>query len=246
MKIYKALAQATTELSSACNALHFTGVAGAVAHVYNPLAYAGDAHDSYLKRFGNTKKRVVFLGMNPGPYGMMQVGVPFGEISFVRDWMKISAGVTPPNHQHPKRPIQGFECTRSEVSGKRFWGWVEQRWQTPENFFAECFVLNYCPLVFLEASGKNLTPDKLTAGERQALEAICDKHLRQAVSALEPEWIIGIGGFAKKRIDTALPDTKATVAQILHPSPQSPAANRGWAQAVDLTLAQLGVFSATE
>jgi single-strand selective monofunctional uracil DNA glycosylase len=246
MKIYKALAKATSELAEACNTLHFTGVAGAVAHVYNPLDYAKDAHDSYLQRFGNTKKRVIFLGMNPGPYGMMQVGVPFGEISFVRDWMKISEGVTPPIHQHVKRPIQGFECTRSEVSGKRFWGWVQQRWQSPEKFFAECFVLNYCPLIFLEKSGKNLTPDKLTAAERAALESICDAHLRKAVNALQPEWLIGIGAFAKKRIDVALPDTQAKVAQILHPSPQSPAANRGWAQAVDLSLLQLGVFSASE
>ena len=36
-------------------------------------------------------KRVVFLGMNPGPFGMAQVGVPFGEVAAVRDWLRIDA-----------------------------------------------------------------------------------------------------------------------------------------------------------
>jgi single-strand selective monofunctional uracil DNA glycosylase len=246
MDIYKKMAKATQKLAIDCNTLQFTGVANSVAHVYNPLDYAAKAHDTYLKRFGNSKKRVVFLGMNPGPYGMMQVGVPFGEVSVVRDWMGIIEGVKAPLLQHPKRLIQGFDCQRSEVSGKRFWGWVQQRWQTPEAFFADCFVLNYCPLVFLEASGKNLTPDKLTALERAALESVCDEHLRSAVAALNPEWCIGIGAFAKKRLENAFPNALSEgmkIAQILHPSPQSPQANRGWAQAVELTLGELRTFS---
>jgi single-strand selective monofunctional uracil DNA glycosylase len=249
MDIYKRMATATQKLAADCNTLQFTGVANSVAHVYNPLDYAAKAHDTYLKRFGSSKKRVVFLGMNPGPYGMMQVGVPFGEVSFVRDWMGITEGVRAPPKEHPKRPIQGFDCQRSEVSGKRFWGWVQQRWQSPEAFFSECFVLNYCPLVFLEASGKNLTPDKLTLKERTDLEAICDEHLRSAVETLDPEWCIGIGAFAKKRLESALsslPIGQAPmpkIAQILHPSPQSPQANRGWSQAVELTLAELRIFS---
>jgi single-strand selective monofunctional uracil DNA glycosylase len=244
MDTYKKLARATKKLSVSCDSLQFTGVDNMVAHVYNPLAYAHDAHDTYLKKYGSNKRRVIFLGMNPGPYGMMQVGVPFGEVNFVRDWLGITEGVTPPKSQHPKRPIEGFECKRSEVSGKRFWGWAQQRWQTADAFFADCFVLNYCPLIFLEESGKNITPDKLTALERQQLEAVCDEHLREAVAILEPDWCIGIGAFAKKRLEIALEPTPARkIAQILHPSPQSPQANKGWAQAVEITLADLGVFA---
>jgi single-strand selective monofunctional uracil DNA glycosylase len=212
--------------------------------VYNPLVYARSAHDTYLQKYGSTKRRVIFLGMNPGPYGMMQVGVPFGEVNFVRDWLNITGGVTPPKNQHSRRPIEGFDCKRSEVSGKRFWGWAQQRWQTADAFFADCFVLNYCPLIFLETSGKNITPDKLTASERTQLEAVCDNHLREAVAILEPEWCIGIGTFAKKRLEIALePSPTRKIAQILHPSPQSPQANKGWSQAVEITLADLGVFA---
>ncbi len=244
MDTYKKLAKATKKLSADCDSLQFTGVDNMVAHVYNPLDYAYTAHDKYLKKYGSKKRRVIFLGMNPGPYGMMQVGVPFGEVNFVRDWLGITEGVAPPKSQHPKRPIEGFDCKRSEVSGKRFWGWAQQRWQTADAFFDDCFVLNYCPLIFLEESGKNITPDKLTALERQQLEAVCDEHLREAVAILEPEWCIGIGAFAKKRLEIALePAPTRTIAQILHPSPQSPQANKGWSQAVEITLADLGVFA---
>ena len=188
--------------------------------------------------------------MNPGPFGMMQTGVPFGEVAAVRDWMGIHAPVEHPGQQHPKRPIEGFDCARSEVSGRRLWGWAALRFGTAEAFFGERFVLNYCPLVFLEAGGRNLTPDKLPAAERRALADACDRHLAAALAVLQPEWAIGIGGFAERclrtvlegdRIDAALA-RRMQIAQILHPSPASPAANRGWSDAVDRTLAGLGLL----
>ncbi|MEN9316697.1 MAG: hypothetical protein RIS35_3090 [Pseudomonadota bacterium] len=234
------LIAAARTLRAACERLRF---AAPVAHVYNPLDYAWLPYEAYLRRHGATRKRAVFLGMNPGPFGMMQTGVPFGEIGAVRDWMGIEAPVAMPARQHPKRPIDGFGCKRSEVSGRRLWGWAAARFGTAEAFFEECFVLNYCPLVFLEASGRNRTPDQMPASETMPLQAACDTHLREAIAALRPEWAIGIGGFAAKRLAQALGGSGPRVAQILHPSPASPAANRGWAEAVDRTLAELGVFA---
>src|SRR5262245_45932965 len=93
-----------------------------VAHVYNPLGYARKAHEEYLLRVGAAPKRVMFLGMNPGPFGMTQTGIPFGEVAAVRDWLGIRAVIDAPKIQHPQRPIQGFDCPRSEVSGRRLWG----------------------------------------------------------------------------------------------------------------------------
>jgi single-strand selective monofunctional uracil DNA glycosylase len=92
-----------------------------VTHVYNPLEYARAAHERYLERFGTPPKEVVLVGMNPGPFGMAQTGVPFGDVKMVRDWMGISLPVKGPANQHVKRPIQGFDCGRSEVSGSRLW-----------------------------------------------------------------------------------------------------------------------------
>ena len=93
-----------------------------VAYTYNPLEYAWAGHEAYVRRFGNGPKKVLYLGMNPGPFGMAQTGVPFGEVSAVRLWMGISACIGQPPAMHPKRPVQGFICPRSELSGRRLWG----------------------------------------------------------------------------------------------------------------------------
>lgn len=233
-----ALIRATDQLADEVDALRF---AEPVTHVYNPLRYAAVPHREYLRRYAGGRKRVVLLGMNPGPYGMAQTGVPFGEVNMVRDWLGICEQVDQPERLHPKRPIEGFACTRSEVSGARLWGAFAAQHGSAERFFAERFVANYCPLVFMEASGKNRTPDQLRADERAALYAACDRHLRELVRLLEPEWVIGIGKFTEQRAHEALTDLDVRIATILHPSPASPAANRGWAAQVERQLAALGL-----
>ncbi len=214
-----------------------------VTHVYNPLAYAWKAHEEYLRRFGNSRKRVVFLGMNPGPFGMAQTGVPFGEIAAVRDWLGIHCQIERPRSIHPRRPVLGFDCPRSEVSGRRLWKLFAQRFGTPKRFFAGHFVANYCPLAFLEASGRNQTPDKLPRAERDRLFAACDEHLRRILEILQPEWLVGIGGFAAERGRLICEGTKIRVGRILHPSPASPTANRGdWTRTATVELIELGVW----
>lgn len=211
------------------------------AAVYRPLEYAAAPFARYLERFGAGPKEVMFLGMNPGPFGMTQTGVPFGEVAAVRDWLKIDGPVGRPPNEHPKRPVQGFDCPKSEVSGRRVWAWAAARFGTPERFFARFFIWNYCPLVFLEASGKNRTPDQLPAAEQAPLFAACDQALATVVEVLQPRFVIGFGRFAEARARLALPNFPGTIGQVLHPSPASPAANRGWAEVVDRQLAALGV-----
>lgn len=233
-----ALINAARELSTAVDKLQF---APPVTHVYNPLDYAWAPHEEYLRRYGATCKKVVLLGMNPGPFGMVQCGVPFGEIEAVRDWMGIVAKVDRPARENPKRPIEGFACSRSEVSGRRLWGLFRERFGTAEAFFADHFVANYCPLAFFD-HGRNITPDKLPATEAGSLYAACNEHLRQLVTALQPEWVIGIGAFAEARAAEALAGVNIKIGRILHPSPASPAANRGWSEAATRQLATLGVW----
>lgn len=267
MTVADELVRIARSLARAVDRLHF---GAPVVHVYNPLDYAWPMHEAYLRRFGATRKRVVFVGMNPGPFGMMQTGVPFGEVAAVRDWMRLDAPLSRPARQHPKRPIEGMSCRRSEVSGQRVWGWAASRFGAPEAFFEHALVLNYCPLVFLAESGRNCTPDKLPAAELQPLQHACDLHLRRALEALEPQWVIGIGGYAARRVEVVLGGAKRArrvagtgtgtgaaggaaaagatrpcavrIGQILHPSPASPLANRGWAAQVDAQLEALGVL----
>jgi single-strand selective monofunctional uracil DNA glycosylase len=246
MDIATQLLDAARTLSRGLAKLDF---AAPITHVYDPHQYAWAPYEEYVRRFGGKRKRVVLLGMNPGPFGMMQTGVPFGEIAAVRDWMKIAARTKVPARMHPKRPIEGFDCTRSEVSGRRLWGWAAGRFPEADAFFDDWFVLNYCPLAFLEESGRNFTPDKLPAAQLRELYALCDRHLATTLAAMAPTWALGVGGFAEKRIRAVLegegvPSELARhikVGQILHPSPASPAANRGWEEAVNKQLVALGI-----
>jgi len=233
------LITAARALSAAVGRLKFRPP---VAHVYNPLDYAWSAHEQYLRKFGAGQKRVIFLGMNPGPFGMAQTGVPFGEVAAVRDWMGIYSLIAPPKHAHPKRPVEGFGCARSEVSGRRLWGLFAERFGAPEQFFAEHFVANFCPLAFMDEGGRNLTPDKFPGTESDKLFAACDEHLRQLVGILKPEWLIGVGDFAEKRARLALEGSGVQFGKILHPSPASPAANRGWAAAATKQLQALKIW----
>lgn len=238
--IAQSVLSAARNLSAAVDTLHF---ADPVSHVYNPLNYAWAGHCDYVESHADSKKKVVFMGMNPGPYGMAQTGVPFGEVAFVRDWVGVNTCIQKPVDEHPKRPIEGFDCRRSEVSGRRLWGLFSERFSSAEAFFKDHYVANYCPLVFMESSGRNRTPDKLPVAEVDALYSLCDEHLSELVRALEPDWVVGVGAFAESRAKAALKGLDVRVARILHPSPASPAANRGWGKQAVKQLETMGVWT---
>lgn len=221
------LVQAARALNRRLEPLRF---AGEITHVYNPLSYALDNYAEYAERFGSAPKRVLLLGMNPGPFGMAQTGIPFGDVHTVGDWLELRRKVGKPAGEHPKRPVLGLDCPRVEVSGKRLWGAIRDRFGTPRRFFQSFFVANYCPLCFMEASGRNRTPDKLPLAERNPLYEACDQHLRAITEYLGAELVIGIGRFAESRARAALDGTGVRIGTVLHPSPANPAANRGWTE----------------
>lgn len=284
----RAVAEASAALRDAVAALGFSNP---ISYVYNPLDYAWDGWVEYVSRYARAGVEAVLVGMNPGPWGMAQTGVPFGEVNHVHDWLRIECAIGRPKNEHPKRRVEGLSCPRSEVSGTRLWGWARKRFGTPEQFFARFFVYNYCPLMFLEASGRNSPPDKLRSGEAERLLALCDETLRRVVHALEPRYVVGVGGWAEGRIRAALespachegtvprsetsnnrnietrkrrqgnestrqrgkggsaarsltappPPVHVVIGRILHPSPASPAANRGWAKQAERDLRALGI-----
>ncbi|MGB0952993.1 MAG: uracil-DNA glycosylase family protein [Planctomycetota bacterium] len=216
-----------------------------ITHVYNPLVYARRPHEKFIKKYARKGTPALLLGMNPGPWGMAQTGIPFGEIELARDWLDVAGKVDKPDLEHPKRPIEGFDCTRSEVSGRRLWGWAQEYFTTPEAFFERFYVLNYCPLVFMEESGRNFTPDKLPAAAKKPLFEACDEALRKSVKWLKPRIVIGVGKFAEKRAIEVLGDLDLDLefGTVLHPSPASPIANRGWAPQAEAQLEKLGVLA---
>jgi len=232
------LVEIAAHLRSAVETLRF---GPPVEYVYNPLHYAWEPHAEFTRRFGAPPKSVLLVGMNPGPWGMAQTGIPFGEIAAVRDWLGIEGTVGHPTDEHPKRPVTGLLCSRSEVSGRRVWAWARDHFGAPRRFFDRFFIANYCPLLFLDRDGRNLTPDKLPIADRRPLEEICDQALRLTAECLGVDTVVGLGKFATDRARQALACQSVRVGRILHPSPASPAANRGWAEAVDRQLAEMGI-----
>ncbi|KAM5288437.1 single-strand selective monofunctional uracil DNA glycosylase [Ctenodactylus gundi] len=215
-----------------------------VGLIYNPVDYAWEPHRSYVTRYCQGPKEVLFLGMNPGPFGMAQTGVPFGEVSVVRDWLGIGGPVLAPAQEHPKRPVLGLECPQSEVSGARFWGFFRNLCGQPEVFFRHCFVHNLCPLLFLAPSGRNLTPAELPAKQREQLLGICDAALCRQVQLLGVRLVVGVGRLAEQRARRALlglmPEVQ--VEGLLHPSPRNPQANKGWEAVAKERLSELGLL----
>ncbi|MGB7343586.1 MAG: uracil-DNA glycosylase family protein [Pirellulaceae bacterium] len=235
------LIKTAQQLSKDIDSLSF---ADPVTHVYNPLVYAWKSHQAYLSLVSGKGADVVFLGMNPGPWGMAQTGVPFGEIAAARDFLGLNSPVDRPENEHPKRPVEGFDCDRSEVSGRRLWGLFQEKYKTRAKFFAKHFVTNYCPLVFMESTARNRTPDKLPAAEREPLDAACDKHLQSVLKILQPKHVVGVGVYAEKCLQRALEagSGDAKLSRILHPSPASPAANKDWSGKVTQQLIDAGIW----
>ena len=213
-------------------------------HVLDPLDYAWSLHRSYLRTYAPAEAGIeaVLVGMNPGPWGMAQTGVPFGSPDYVRDFLGLSGRVKEPANTHPKRPIKGLESPRTEVSGQRLWGGIQSCFGSAEAFFARFFVLNYCPLVWQNERGANVTPDKLGKAYMAECAEACDLHLAQALQRLEPQIAIGVGKWAEKQLKQVRErfELDVEIGTILHPSPASPLANRGWLERARAQLEELG------
>lgn len=198
-----------------------------VAITYNPLVYAWEPQKEYLRRYGQGRKKALIVGMNPGAWGMGQNGIPFGERELAGEWLGL--GGTPvgrPEVEHPKRPVRGWENTRSEASGKRLWGFLRDTYETPERALRDMLIVNHCPLLMFNEAGTNITPDKLRKADREEICAVCDEGLVRMIDALEPEVLIGVGKYAEGRCELVAEGRDIEVTCMLHPSPASPLANR--------------------
>ncbi|XP_046397768.1 single-strand selective monofunctional uracil DNA glycosylase, partial [Ischnura elegans] len=210
-------------LSNCLNELKFTSPVG---YVYNPLDYAFHLHSMFVRKYCDSPKRLLFLGMNPGPWGMAQTGIPFGEVSVVRDWFELNAEVGRPAREHPQRQIQGLSCNRSETSGRRFWGLLRRICSTPERALANAAIYNHCPLLLLSESGRNITPAELKKEQLDLIRKPCDAALVSVLRLLQVGVIVAVGKYAETRAKFVLrenPDLKEhiVVFYLAHPSPRN-------------------------
>ncbi|XP_020707743.1 single-strand selective monofunctional uracil DNA glycosylase [Athalia rosae] len=214
-----------------------------VEYVYNPIEYAFDVHARYVRKYCQTVKKILFLGMNPGPWGMSQTGIPFGEVNMVRDWLDLTGIVEKPFREQPDRKVTGFACTRSEISGRRFWELFRDLCGVPENFFKYSYLQNYCPIALMDAKGRNITPTELKGLEQKTLHYICDEALVATIKLLRVDIVVGVGRFAEKRAQTVV-KTAGLSTQILcipHPSPRS-LGNENWSEKAAQRLQELNLL----
>jgi len=61
-----------------------------VKYLLNPLDYATDPHVNFLNKYLAGPKPVLFVGLNPGPWGMCQTGIPFGEVNQCTNFLGIT------------------------------------------------------------------------------------------------------------------------------------------------------------
>jgi len=174
--------------------------------VKNPYAYAFEPYSNFVRKYLNGKKDVLFLGMNPSPSDMGRNGIPFGDIDFVVEWLGVTGRVSLPN----LNPMCSFSMNdlsesrseNAECDGKALWSLIQELTITPESFFANCFVHNFCPLLFTK-DGKNVTPEDLEdPDDKSNLEQICGRYLQKTLKLLDPRIIIAVGTYAKTQAFT--------------------------------------------
>ncbi len=208
--------------------------------IYHPLDYAWLAHESYIDRFSELGSKTLLVGMNPG-HGMGNTGIPFGCPEQVRDYLQIrDFTVDKPPQEHPKRIVTGLSCPKAEVSGRRIWSFLSNRWGSPELVHNQIYIVNHCPLWMFDDAGRNITPDKLSGSASKRLSAVCDTHLESVGGILQAKAVIGIGRYAHRRLVSLFDSSEVMVGYVPHPSPASPFANRNggkdWRDAFDAAL----------
>ncbi|KAH8271369.1 hypothetical protein KR018_007666 [Drosophila ironensis] len=210
-----------------------------IACIYNPLVYASRLHGDYLRRYLSGPKKLVLVGMNPGPNGMGQTGIPFGNVRTVKVMMQLSGTVDKPAVEHPKRPVVGLDCHIEEPSGVRLWELFLRLSGNMDTFSQQCFVHNFCPLAFFDEAGRNLTPSELKGTYKTRIRDLCLEALEQQLALLKPTIVVAVGEYVHsvlKRSDYCKSDS-ISVLRLAHPSPRS-VNNTNWPEKAEAFLVE--------
>ncbi|KAI8124664.1 hypothetical protein FF38_10666 [Lucilia cuprina] len=203
-----------------------------ISYIYNPVEYAADLHQAYLKKYLKGGKKVLFIGLNPGPNGMGQTGIPFGNITTVRDKMGLNGTVNQPPNIHPKRPVNGLATTIEEPSGKRLWTKFQELSDgSLDIFFEQCFVYNFCPLLFYNSKGDYISPQKLKAPYNRQISNACLHTIEQILELIQPEVIVAIGRYAYDNLKAVKYCIEKRLLYLRHPSPR--ACTKNWSKIAD-------------
>jgi Uracil DNA glycosylase superfamily. len=208
----------------------------------NVFSYAIDPFLEYLEKAERGSVRTLYLGMNPGPYGMYRTGIPFCDFVTKREFLKITASVDETFIDVDAVRGEKPDEKRREVSGMRLWGLFESVYHSPERFFSSSLVLSYSPLIFFRSEGRraNIALSDVKSLDRKRIEKVSDEFLKRYIKELKCDTLVGIGDYAHRALVRCSDGER--LLKIAHPSPANPAANGDWAGRTYCYLKSEGVM----
>ncbi|XP_037927861.1 single-strand selective monofunctional uracil DNA glycosylase-like [Teleopsis dalmanni] len=218
---------------------HYRAPIEDITHIYNPVEYAADLHCEYLRKYLDRPKRVVFLAVHPEQNGMAQTGVPFGNVSTVRDMMKLCGEVKQPNRLHPKHPVLGLNCHINEPSGVRFWGLMDKIAGSLDTFSEQCFVHTFCPLLFFNEYGRTIEPCVLPFEIKYPMRDLLVEALCKEMKLVQPEIIVVTGNYVYNGLQRSELYAK-TLLVMTNPHPWVPN-NHNWVRRSERWLYQYDI-----
>ncbi len=141
--------------------------------IWNPGLYGETWHARFRRLYRPGQHPLVVFGLNPGPYGMAQTGIPFTDIrrlvSALPDLAAELRGrgerVEPPGLAPPG--LRPYLSRSFESSAVRVYRFLKKGWGGAERGWTEVVVANPCTLLFIDpAEGKNRTPADLARAAR--------------------------------------------------------------------------------
>lgn len=193
-----------------------------VRRILNPLVYAWHLHEEYMGKVPQGTK-ILFVGMNPSPSSL--TGIPFYE----KDAMTNLFGAPLLTQLLNEMPAK-YRGNETSESGQRFWEFVFKKFGSYDKFFRYCFIINYCPLIFMNKDGGNVPLDGFNDASQSLLKnlmAISDSGLKDIIDHIKPTLIIGIGRYAFNRVRQAN-TSNIKCYQIRHPSPATGMTSDQW------------------
>jgi len=134
---------------------------GAGLQVWNPALYALDIYQEYLTKFPPEPGAILALGLNPGPYGMAQTGIPFTDCRTASGALGMEMtipGKAPDDLISRLKKANGKWRGTYERSSLGMYRFLILAWGDIKTAYRNWFVGNPCPLLFLDPERWNVTP----------------------------------------------------------------------------------------
>jgi single-strand selective monofunctional uracil DNA glycosylase len=191
--------------------------------IWNPGLYAASWHALFRKEYPASAGCILVFGLNPGPYGMAQTGIPFTDLKRLREHLPRLAkglerrGCSLAGVGLAPRSLRPYLSRTFESSAVRVYRFLSRGWGSAEDGWRSVVVANPCSLLFMDAAGENRTPaDLVGAVSRRTGSLVAARRLRErcnalrrlaareAVRVLSPRGVVLLGKDAQRAMQTGI------------------------------------------